>query len=162
MSSALDALRATDQSNKHLIAVRVVAGAPLVFFGLMHLVNPNMPMTPLLEEAGLPYPGLMGVIAPIAQLLAGVLLLSGAFARIGGVLAIGTMLGALVTHMLIANDQWPTPGEDGVMAPGPEPVFMMGIAVVVLLAAAYVTWHGSGAWGLDAKASSDPAAPQPA
>jgi len=163
MSTPLDAIRKTDGSSKHVIALRVLAGAPLLFFGIMHFVNPSMPMKPLLEEAGLPAPALMAILAPLAQVAAGVLLLSGAFARVGGVMAIGTMIGALVTHVLIANDSWPTRQEDGSMAPGEEPVVMMAIAAAVILASLYVLWRGSGAFGLDAKSSTEsPAAPQPA
>ena len=156
----LHAIRSTDKTNKLAFAARLIAGAPLAIFGIMHLIG-AMPMTPLLEEAGLPMPGLMGVLAPIAQLLAGVLLLSGAFARVGGLLAIGTMIGALVTHLLIPNDRWPTPQDDGTIAPGQEPVMMIAIAVVIILAAAFVLWRGAGAWGLDAKPSGAPT-PQPA
>lgn len=160
MSPALDTLRKTDASMKHVIGLRVIAGAPLAFFGLMHLIG-AMPMRPLVEAAGLPAPGLMSVLAPIAQLLAGLLLLSGAFVRVGALLAIGTMVGAIITHLKIPNDQWPVATTDAAQGPWPEPVFLMYVAIAIVLLSAYVLWRGSGAWGLDARGEVG-AAPQPA
>jgi len=162
MSTPLEALRKTDGSCKHVIALRVIAGAPLLFFGVMHLIG-AMPMRPLVEAAGMPAPGLMAVLAPLGQVLAGVLLLSGAFARVGALVAIGTMAGAVITHIRIPNDQWPVATTDAAEGPWPEPVFMMFLAIGIIVIGAYILWRGSGAFGLDAKSSSEaPAAPQPA
>ncbi len=155
MPTPLQTIRATNPSAKHVIALRVLAGAPLAFFGLMHLIG-AMPMRPLIEAAGLPAPGLMALLAPLAQLLAGVLLLAGAFTRVGALLAIGTMAGALITHLRIPNDAWPTPQESGAIEPGPEPVFLMVVAIAIIFMSAYVLYRGSGAFGLDAKASAPP------
>lgn len=139
---------------KHIAIARFIAGAPLLLFGIMHLTG-AMPMKPLLEAAVLPAPGLTAILAPLMQIAAGVLLLSGAFARIGGGIAILTMFGAFVTHIKIPNDQWPDP-DGGVMD---EPVAMMAIAAVVILTAAYVTIKGAGPWSFDNKNSSTQPAP---
>lgn len=160
MSHALDTLRKTDATLKHPIALRVLAGAPLAFFGFMHLIG-AMPMRPLIEAAGLPAPGLMAILAPIAQLLAGLLLLAGAFTRVGSALAIATMGGAILTHIKIPNDQWPVPTTDAAQGPWPEPVPLMFVAIAILLISAYLLWRGAGAWSLDAKAQPQPT-PQPA
>lgn len=154
---AANALRQTDNC-KIGLGIRIVAGLPLVAFGAMHLmgaINPDMgmPMKPLLEAAGFPAPGLMAVVAPLAQLVAGLMLLSGAFARIGGLIAIGTMAGAIMTHVKIPNDQWPIPTTDAVEGPWPEPTFMMGIAAVVIGGAIYVLWKGAGAMSIDLRSS---------
>lgn len=144
---------------KWLGIVRLAAGVPLVAFGAMHLAG-AMPMKPLLEAAGLPMPGPMSMIAPLAQLVAGLLLVSGFQARLGGLIAIGTMLGALVTHVKIPNDAWPMPTPEDAAAVGAEPVFMMGLAIVVLAFSALVIWRGAGAWSLDKKmtaGANDPA-----
>ncbi|MFI4896676.1 MAG: DoxX family protein [Phycisphaerales bacterium JB059] len=155
MASPLQAIRATNPAARHILVLRVLAGAPLAFFGLMHLIG-AMPMRPLIEAAGLPAPGLMAILAPIAQLLAGVLLLAGALTRLGALLAIGTMVGALFTHLRIPNDAWPTPAESGAIEPGPEPLFLMFVAIAIVLMSAYILFRGSGAFGLDAKASTSP------
>jgi len=142
----LEGLRKTGGS-KHILVARTVAGAPLALFGLMHLAG-VMPMKPLLKAAGMPGAGVMAIVAPLGQLAAGLLLLSGAFARIGAVLAIGTMLGALHTHVQIPGDGWPE--SNG----GPEePVFMMGLAAVIIVASGYVLWRGAGGLSVDYKAA---------
>ncbi len=148
---AANALRQTDNCKIGLV-VRIVAGLPLVAFGAMHLVG-AMPMKPLVEAAGFPAPGLMAVVAPLAQVVAGLMLLSGAFARIGGLIAIGTMAGAIMTHMKIPNDQWPMPTPDAPDALGAEPTFMLGIAAVVIAGAIYVLWKGAGAMSIDLRSS---------
>lgn len=153
-------------NQKWIIALRILAGGPLAFFGLMHLIG-AMPMQPLLEEAGLPAPSLMATLAPLAQLLAGLSLLLGAFTRIGAVLAIGTMAGALITHIKIPNDKWP---DVAAWAENPdawsanpvymaEPTPMMLMAIVILLLSAALIYLGAGAFSLDHKlASAEPAA----
>lgn len=139
-------------NQKHIAILRIIAGAPLLMFGIMHLTG-AMPMKPLIEAAGFPMPGITAIIAPLAQILAGLLLLSGAFARVGALVAIGTMFGALITHMKIPNDQWPTPSEldPSIILPGPEPTFMMAIAAAVILFSAYVIFKGAGAWSVDGR-----------
>ena len=139
-------------NQKHILVLRIIAGAPLFLFGIMHLVG-AMPMRPLIEAAGLPMPGITAIVAPLAQILGGALLLSGAFARIGGLVAIGTMLGAIVTHIKIPNDQWPTPSEvdPSIMVPGAEPTMMLGIAAVIVLGSAYTIFKGAGPMSVDAR-----------
>lgn len=158
MNNALT--KTTDQ--QHIIILRVIAGVPLFLFGIMHLVG-AMPMRPLIEAAGLPMPGITAIVAPLAQIIAGVLLLSGAFARIGGVIAIGTMLGAIITHIKIPNDQWPTPSkiDPSIMAPGAEPTFMLGIAAVVILGSVYVIFKGAGPMSVDARCNCGSASDTP-
>ena len=148
MNNALT--RTTNQ--KHIAIIRILAGAPLLLFGLMHLSG-AMPMKPLMEAAGLPMPASTAIIASLTQVIAGVLLLSGALARAGALAAIGTMIGALITHIKIPNDQWPTPSEidPAIIVPGPEPTFMMALAAVIILTSAYIIAKGAGPWSVDAK-----------
>lgn len=137
---------------KHMVAVRIFAGGPLAFFGLMHITN-QMPMAPLLEAAGLPT--IMAIPAALAEFVAGVMLLAGAVTRLGGVIAIGTMLGAVVTHIKIPSDGWPL--ENG----GPQEPPLMFVAIAVILFSAYLIFRGGGKWSVDAaltaKASSSQA-----
>ncbi len=138
--------RTTNQ--KHVALIRIIAGAPLLFFGIMHLSG-LMPMKPLVEAAGLPMPSMTAFVAPLAQIIAGALLLAGALARIGGLIAIGTMLGAVMTHIKIPNDAWPMPTKEDPAALGAEPTFMMAIAIVLILCSAYVLFKGAGPWSVD-------------
>ena len=141
-------------NHKHIAILRILAGAPLLMFGLMHLTG-AAPMLPLVEAAGLPMPGLTAIAAPIAQIIAGLILLSGAFARIGALLAIPVMIGGLVTNFKIPNDQWPTPSEldPNIMVPGTEPAMLTPIAIVVILLSIYIVIKGAGPWSIDARSA---------
>ncbi len=147
-------LRTADQ--KWIIVLRILAAAPLAFFGLMHLVG-AMPMRPLLEAAALPMPSLMAVLAPLVQILAGLSMLLGAFTRIGAILALGTMAGALLTHIRIPDDKWP---DVAAYAENPdawnadpvymaEPMSMMLMAVAIMLLSAALVYLGAGPLSLD-------------
>jgi putative oxidoreductase len=126
--------------------LRVVAGVPLLGIGLAHVLVPEAPMRPLVEAAGFP---LAAVIAPMgvaAEIVAGALLLLGLWARVGALLAIPTMVGAVYAHLVI--DVWPN---------GPENEPPLALPIVVLLAAAVVLWRGAGRWSFDHGPSSTPA-----
>lgn len=142
-------------NHKHIAVLRILAGAPLVMFGIMHLSG-AAPMKPLVEAAGLPMPEMTAIVAPIAQLIAGILLLAGALARPGALLAIFVMLGGLVTNFKIPNDQWPTPSEldPSIMVPGAEPAILTPLAIVVILLSAYIILKGAGPWSVDARCAS--------
>lgn len=132
-------MQATDRS-RHVIVLRVIAGLPLLGIGLMHVVSPAHGMTPLVEEAGFPLPGLLSPLSVWMEIAAGVLLLAGFWARLGGLLALATMLGAVYAHLAI--EVWPNGAES-------EPPLMLPI--VVGLCAVYVTWRGAGRWSVDAR-----------
>lgn len=134
-------------SAKHHIVLRVLAGAPLLAFGIMHLSG-AAPMQPLIEAAGLPMPGITATVGTLTQIHAGLLLLTGALVRVGGAIAIFNMLAALYTHIQIPNDAWPVPVDT---APNPEPLPLMGLAAVIIIVSAYLIYKGAGAWSVDHK-----------
>ncbi len=140
----------TDQ--RYVAILRILAGIPLVMFGIMHLTG-AAPMEPLVEAAGLPMPGMTAVVAPLAQVLAGVLLLSGTLARIGALIGIGVMFGGLITNFKIPNDQWPTPSEldPNIMVLGAEPIVLTPLAIVTILLCAYIFFKGAGPWSVDGR-----------
>lgn len=140
--------------SKHVLIFRILGGAPLLFFGIMHLSG-AAPMRPLIEAAGLPMPGFTAITGTITQIVAGLLLLAGAGVRLGAGIAILNMLAALYTHIQIPNDAWPVPVDT---APNPEPLWLMGLAVVIIIASGYLLYKGAGAWSIDLKASK-PAGP---
>ncbi len=117
---------------KHVIVARLIAGLPLVGIGAMHLAG-AAPMRPILEAAGIPMPGFNAALAPLMEILAGALLLSGAAARVGAVIATLSMAVALYAH---AVADW----QD-------EPPVVLPLAVI--LAALYVLARGAGAWSID-------------
>jgi putative oxidoreductase len=129
---------------RHLILPRVVAGVPMFGIGLAHVFVPEAPMRPLVDAAGFPLPALVSPLGVTVLIVAGVSLLLGAWARVGAVLAIPVMLGAIFAHVVI--DVWPNGAEN-------EPP--LGLPIAVLLAAAYVAWQGAGRWSLDRRADTD-------
>lgn len=130
-------IRATGPQ-RHLLLVRIVSGAPLLGIGLAHALVPEAPMGPLVEAAGIPLAGLVSPIGVAVEIVAGLSLLLGLGARVGGLLAIPTMLGAIYAHVVI--DVWPN---------GPENEPPLALPIAVLLCAAYVAWQGPGRWSFD-------------
>jgi len=128
---------------RHLILPRLAGGLPLVGIGLAHVFDPGAPMTPLVEAAGLPAAELLSPLAVAAEILAGVLLLCGLYARLAAALAILTMIVAVYAHIVI--DVWPN---------GPQNEPPIVLPLTVLVCAAYVLWRGAGRWSLDNLASS--------
>lgn len=134
-----------------LLVLRIVAGGMLLLFGVMHLTG-AAPMRPIVEAAGFPLPALNAVLAPVLQVAAGVLLLSGYLARVGAAIAIAVMLGALYTHLVVANADWPGENEPPIFFP-----FIPMVPGFVILV------FGAGRWSVDRAATGQtPPAPTPA
>ncbi|WP_203336757.1 DoxX family protein [Nocardioides limicola] len=125
-------------SHRLTVVARLVAGVPLLGIGIAHVVVPEAPMGPLVEAAGIPFAGLVAPVSVGVEIVAGLSLILGLWARVGGLLAIPTMLGALYAHLVI--DVWPNGPEN-------EPPLLLPIAVLV--GAAYVVRRGAGRWSLD-------------
>ena len=123
-----------------LLAFRILAAAPLLLIGLQHLSG-AAPMLPILEGAGFPSPELGAIVAPIVEVAGGLLLLIGLFARLGGLLAIGSMAGALYAHLTF---NW-----------ADEPPLLLPIAVLVF--ASLVVFGGPGRFALGSRTTAAPA-----
>lgn len=124
----------------HLIVPRLAAGLPLLVLGAKHFIDPEH-FRKILEVSGFPGPVDASLIdAPAAEVIAGVLLLLGLFARVGGLLGIATMLPAILATVKLMNLDIP---DKPFVPPLPLPI-------VVLLCSAYVLWRGAGAWSVDA------------
>jgi putative oxidoreductase len=122
----------------HTLLPRLVAGVPLLAIGMAHVLVADAPMRPLVEAAGFPLAAAVAPAAVAVEIIAGLALLLGLWARIGALLAIPTMLGAIWAHLVI--DVWPN-------GPANEPPLVLPFAV--LACAAYVLWKGAGRWSLD-------------
>ena len=136
MGNVLGSVRATSD-DKHILVPRLIAGLPLLILGAKHYIDMDH-FRRILEVSGLPMPELSAVAAPAAEILAGVLLLTGFLARVGGLLGIATMLPAIVSTVKIMG----IVGDKPFVPPLPVPI-------VVLLCSAYVLWRGGGAWSGD-------------
>ena len=143
MSKENPITRTTDRNMA--IVPRVIAGLPLVGFGVMHLVNPDG-FRDILIASGIPMVEVNVYAAPVAEVIGGVLLLLGLYARVGGIFGITTMLVALYTTMvlsgmIVAN----LPGglmEVPQVPPLPLPVMVAAASLVVVIV-------GGGTWSLD-------------
>lgn len=130
---------------KHVIVPRLIAGLPLLLLGAKHFVDPEH-FRRILEVSGLPGPiDLTLIAAPAAEVLAGVLLLLGLFARVGGLLGIATMAPAILSTVKLMNLE---AADKPFVPPLPVPI-------AVLLCSAYVLWRGAGAWSVDAARSKE-------
>jgi len=97
MSTAFESIRRT-RPLKHVLIARLVAGLPLAGISVMHLIA-AAPRKPILQAAQIPIPDLNAILAPVLVLLAGLMLLSGAFARVGAAITCGSMFVALYAHL---------------------------------------------------------------
>lgn len=135
LKQAIDAVRRTEP-DRHIVLLRLLAGVPLLAIGVQHLTG-AAPLLPILIEAGIPFPELNAALAPVMEVLAGVLLLSGFLGRVGGLIGANSMVVALYTH---AVADW-----------ADEPPLLLPVAV--LAGALYVVARGSGGYSFDAGAA---------
>lgn len=117
------------------IVPRLIAGGILTFFSLKHFGDPEH-FRHIMTAAGFPMVDLNVWAASATELLAGILLLSGFFARIGGLLGIATMIPAIIATLKIAGlDAGNLPGgltEVPFVPPLPLPIVTMVMSVIVL------------------------------
>lgn len=130
--------------SKFLIVPRLFAGLPLVGLGVMHFVNPEH-MRNILIASGLPMVELSVFAAPAGEVFAGVLLLLGFYARIGGLIGAGTMLPAIYSTVILSKLTVETLPEGLTEVPFVPP---LPLPVVVLVCSLVVAALGSGAWSL--------------
>ena len=118
---------------------RVLAAVPLLLIGIQHLTG-MAPMQPILEGAGLPFPEITATVAPIFEILGALLLLLGFQARLGGLITMGSMVGAIAAHVLFdhAKFEW-----------ADEPP--MALPIIIFVLAAFILVAGPGAWALQSK-----------
>jgi len=123
---------------KIVLLPRLLAGVPLVVFSAMHFMNPQH-FRDILTAGGMPAVEVNVWAASSAEMLGGVLILTGFFARVGGLLGIGTMVPAILTTVRLASLP------DAPMVP-PLPLPIMAcVASTVVLAL------GGGRWSADVR-----------
>lgn len=125
----------TQTTNQKSVAIaRILVALPLLAISSQHLIG-TAPLEPILRGAGIPLPELNAIVGPVVQILAGALLISGYFARLGALLAIPAMSLATYTHFV---HNW-----------ADEPPVVLPITLIIL--SAYVLWKGAGSWSFDLK-----------
>jgi uncharacterized membrane protein YphA (DoxX/SURF4 family) len=120
-----------------MLLPRLLAGVPLMIFSAMHFMNPQH-LRDILSAGGVPLVEMNVWAASSAEMLGGVLLVTGFLARAGGMLGIATMAPAILTTVKLAGLP------DAPMVP-PLP-----LPIMVLVASAVVLVLGGGAWSGDA------------
>jgi uncharacterized membrane protein YphA (DoxX/SURF4 family) len=125
---------------KIVLLPRLLAGVPLVVFSAIHFMNPQH-FRDILTAGGVPMVDVNVWAASSAEMLGGVLLLTGFFARVGALLGVSTMVPAILTTVRLASLP------DGPMVP-PLP-----LPIMVLVASTIVLVLGGGAWSGDARQS---------
>ena len=123
---------------KIILLPRVLAGVPLVVFSAMHFMNPQH-FRDILTAGGVPMVEVNVWAASSAEMLGGLLLLSGFIARLGGLLGVGTMVSAILTTVRLAS------------LPDAPTVPPLPLPIIVLMASAVVLALGGGAWSGDAR-----------
>jgi uncharacterized membrane protein YphA (DoxX/SURF4 family) len=123
---------------KIILLPRLLAGVPLVVFSVMHFMNPQH-FRDILTAGGVPMVEVTVWAASSAEMLGGVLLLTGFIARVGGVLGIGTMVPAILTTVRLAS------------LPDAPTVPPLPLPIMVLVASTVVLVLGGGAWSGDAR-----------
>jgi uncharacterized membrane protein YphA (DoxX/SURF4 family) len=135
-------VRQTTQ-RKIILLPRLLAGVPLVVFSAMHFMNPQH-FRAILTAVGVPMVEVNVWAASSAEMLGGLLLLSGFFARVGGLLGVGTMVAAILTTVRLASlPDAPT------VPPLPVPILVLAASTVVLML-------GGGAWCGDVQRNERP------
>ena len=118
------------------IVPRLIAGGILTFFSLKHFGNPQH-FANIMTAAGFPMVDLSVPAASATELLAGILLLTGLFTRVGGFLGIATMVPAVIATLIIAGlDPANLPGgltEVPFVPPLPLPIVTMVMSLVTLI-----------------------------
>lgn len=127
-------LRWISQTTNQKIAttVRVLLALPLLLIGSQHLLG-IAPLEPILRGAGIPFPELNAIAAPLMQIFAGALLLSGFLARVGAALTVPAMAAAIYTHLVF---DW-----------ADEPP--LALPIIMLALTGHVLWKGAGALSVD-------------
>lgn len=132
------------------IVPRLIAGGILTFFSLKHFGDPQH-FANIMTAASFPMVELNVWAASATELIAGLLLLSGFFTRVGGMLGIATMVPAVIATLTIAGlDPENIPG--GLTAvpfvpPLPLPIITMVMSLIALIV-------GGGKFSIDKKMTS--------
>ena len=134
------------------IVPRLIAGGILTFFSIKHFGDPEH-FRHILTAAEFPMVDLSVWAASAMELIAGLLLLSGFFTRIGGLLGVAAMVPAIIATLKIAGlDAANLPGgltEVPFVPPLPLPIITLVTSVIAIII-------GGGKLSIDKKMTSTP------
>ena len=132
------------------IIPRLIAGGILTFFSIKHFGDPEH-FRHILTAAGFPMVEISVWAASAMELVAGLLLLSGFFTRVGGLLGVAAMIPAVIATLKIAGlDAGNLPGgltEIPFVPPLPLPIITLVTSVIAIII-------GGGKFSIDKKLTS--------
>ncbi|MDA8563786.1 DoxX family protein [Mariniblastus sp.] len=131
------------------IVPRLIAGGILTFFSIKHFTDPEH-FRHILTAAQFPMVDLSVWAASAAELIAGLLLLSGFFTRIGGILGIATMIPAVIATLKISGLTVDTLPAGLTEVPFVPP---LPLPIVTMVMSALATYFGGGKLSVDKKMS---------
>jgi uncharacterized membrane protein YphA (DoxX/SURF4 family) len=129
----------------------VAAGLPLIFYGGLHLIDPDG-FLQLLHAAGEAFSNVTVVVVPLMEMVAGIVLLVGMWVRAGALLAVVAMIPALHTKLVLVSGQGAPDVDPSTIAQAPP----LWVPVLVLACAIYVLVRGAGAFSGDFRATHPP------
>jgi uncharacterized membrane protein YphA (DoxX/SURF4 family) len=146
----MNAITKTTDS-KLLLIPRVLAGLPMLGFGMMHFVKPDH-VRDILLASGIPMVNVNLYAAPVALVIGAVLLLVGQFARVGGLLGIATMVVAIYSTVILSGMAVADLPAGLTEIPEVPP---LPLPIVVIVASLIVIVRGAGHWSMDWKNQSE-------
>ncbi len=126
--------------------IRILLGLLFLSTGLMKILVPDLraAFSGQLTEASIPFHGLNMWVVPVAEVLAGLLLLAGLYSRMAAFAAASMMIVATYVHLVVHDpDLFPLQPQ----APT--------IPIVALVLCAYVLWRGGGSWSADLRSTAE-------
>ena len=143
MQNILEKIRNTKQ-DKTAGLIRIMIGIIILSTGVMKLLVPMLwhAWSGQLTQANIPFYTFNLWFVPFAEIVTGLLLVSGFFSRLGSLILFFMMTVATYVHLTVHDPSlFPLQPEAPVMP------------LALIAAGAYVFWHGGGAWSRDLKST---------
>lgn len=143
MENILEKIRDTKQ-DKTVGLIRIMIGIIILSTGVMKLLVPMLwnAWSGQLSAAHIPFHSFNLWFVPFAEIITGLLLISGFFSRLGSLILFFMMTVATYVHLTVHDPSlFPLQPEAPVMP------------LALIAAGAYVFWHGGGAWSTDLKST---------
>ena len=143
MENILEKIRKT-KNDKKAGVIRIMIGMIILSTGVMKLLVPMLwnAWSGQLTQAGIPFYTLNLWFVPFAEIITGLLLVSGFFSRLASLILFFMMIVATYVHLTVHDPSlFPLQPEAPIM-----PLILIG-------ACTYVFWRGGGAWSTDLKSS---------
>ncbi len=143
MENILEKIRST-KYDKTAGVIRIMIGMIILSTGAMKLLVPMLwnAWSGQLTQANIPFYTFNLWFVPFAEIITGLLLVSGFFSRLGSLILFFMMTVATYVHLTV---------HDSSLFPLQPQVPVIPLALIA--AGAYVFWQGGGAWSADLKSS---------